>query len=144
MLSITKTLALFGLVSNLALANTFAEFCNDDNCSEGCGLAVDTNNPGCLTQYGRRSVRFHGINSQDVSLIASPGDTCDCQNYCEDNIVSSVLHVFGENDGCFKLRDEEVRCFGIEGLGDGLVLTLNCRLNRSASSLAAAQLISVK
>lgn len=81
-----------------------------DNCSEGCGISVNVNDPGCLTEFGRGSILFHGDNVADVSLIASPGSTCDCQNYCEDDIVQSVIHFNNYNPTCFTLRDEEV-CF---------------------------------
>ncbi len=56
MLSIIKSLTLLGLLGNMALAATFAEFCNDDNCSEGCGISVEVDNPGCLTQFGNTLV----------------------------------------------------------------------------------------
>lgn len=55
----------------------YARFCNDDNCSEGCGAWVAVDNPGCLTQYGRRSVFIKGNYRMFASLVASPGPTCD-------------------------------------------------------------------
>lgn len=34
----------------------WAYFCNDEHCSEGCGISVDMSNPGCLGEIGRKSV----------------------------------------------------------------------------------------
>ena len=107
MLSLAKCIALTALATNIAWASTFAQFCNDENCAEGCGISVDTTNPGCLTQIGRRSVKFHGDNFADVSMVASPGEMCDCQNYCEEDIAPSILHPNSGTD-CFVLRDEPV------------------------------------
>lgn len=46
-----------------------ARFCNNDNCVEGCGIGVDVNNPGRLTQFNRRSVLFEGDNADAVSIV---------------------------------------------------------------------------
>ncbi|KAK5172553.1 uncharacterized protein LTR77_002673 [Saxophila tyrrhenica] len=103
--SILKNLALLALLANLSLAATFAQFCNDLLCNEGCGIAVDVNNPGCLTQFGRKSIKFTGKNFNTVNLIASPGSTCDCQTYCEGAIVQNAIF---QQDNCFVIRSDPV------------------------------------
>jgi hypothetical protein len=47
--------AFFGV----AQATTYAQFCNDDSCTDGCGESVSVDNPGCLNESGRRSIKFH-------------------------------------------------------------------------------------
>jgi hypothetical protein len=114
--SIKSTLTVLAL--SLFASNAFAgwaQFCNDDNCSEGCGAAVDLDNPGCLNQYNRRSIKFSGTISQDVNLVASPNPGCDCQNYCEETIQRAWTGVFDQRPSCFTLRDEAVStlCFSV-------------------------------
>jgi hypothetical protein len=107
--SIKSTLTV--LAFSLFAGNTFAgwaQFCNDDNCSEGCGAKVDLDNPGCLNQFNRRSIKFSGTISQDVNLVASPNPGCDCQNYCEETVQRAWTGVFDQRPSCFTLRDEEV------------------------------------
>jgi hypothetical protein len=104
----TLTVLALSLFATTTLAG-WAQFCNDDNCSEGCGAAVDLDNPGCLNQYNRRSIKFSGTISQDVNLVASPNPGCDCQNYCEETIQRAWTGVFDQRPSCFTLRDEEVR-----------------------------------
>jgi hypothetical protein len=103
----TLTVLALSLFASNAFAG-WAQFCNDDNCSEGCGAAVDLDNPGCLNQYNRRSIKFSGTISQDVNLVASPNPGCDCQNYCEETIQRAWTGVFDQRPSCFTLRDEEV------------------------------------
>ncbi len=110
MFSLAKSRIALTAFPGLAFADTFAEFCNDDDCSEGCGISVNTNNTCCLTQYGRRSVLFHGSNFGDVSMIASPGAISDCQNCCEEVIVLSALHIFGENDDHWRFTASISNC----------------------------------
>ena len=118
----TKSILSFmvlGLFANSALAGTgWAQFCNDDNCSEGCGAKVDIENPGCLNQYGRKSVKFSGIIGQDTNLVASPNPGCDCQNYCEETVQRAWTGVFDQRPSCFKLRDEPVSRGSLAGLSD--------------------------
>lgn len=92
---------LFATVSfgTLISATTYAQFCDDTECSENCGISVSVDNAGCLTQKGRQSVKFHGTNLVKADLVSSPGDTCDCQNYCYDELVVSD----GRGPGCFPL-----------------------------------------
>jgi hypothetical protein len=107
--SIKSTLTVLAL--SLFASNAFAgwaQFCNDDNCSEGCGAKVDLDNPGCLNQFNRRSIKFSGTISQDVNLVASPNPGCDCQNYCEETVQRAWTGVFDQRPSCFTLRDEEV------------------------------------
>jgi hypothetical protein len=106
----TLTVLALSLFSTTAMAG-WAQFCNDDNCSEGCGAAVDLDNPGCLNQYNRRSIKFSGTISQDVNLVASPNPGCDCQNYCEETIQRAWTGVFDQRPSCFTLRDEAVSFF---------------------------------
>lgn len=108
----TKSILAFvvlGLFANSAIAGTgWAQFCNDDNCSEGCGAKIDLENPGCLNQYGRKSIKFSGIIAQDTNLVASPNPGCDCQNYREETVQRVWTGVFDQRPSCFKLRDEPV------------------------------------
>jgi hypothetical protein len=110
----TLTVLALSLFATTTLAG-WAKFCNDDNCSEGCGAAVDLDNPGCLNQYNRRSIKFSGTISQDVNLVASPNPGCDCQNYCEETIQRAWTGVFDQRPSCFTLRDEAVStlCFSV-------------------------------
>lgn len=93
--SITKAVAF--LSANLFVQSTvawslapYATFCNDDNCSEGCGMPVAVDNPGCLNQFGRRSVKLTGSYRSSHSLVASPEPGCNCQNYCE-SMITNVM-----------------------------------------------------
>lgn len=91
-------LALFATSSS---ASGWATFCNDDFCSEGCGTAVSVNNPGCLAQAGRRSIKLEGLNWQSVSLLYSPnGDTeCGCATFCRSGLFVPNL----QKDWCLML-----------------------------------------
>ncbi len=73
-------------------------------------------------------------------MVASPGETCDCQNYCETDLVQSALHIFGDNDFCFKLRDRTVGPSRVPQYSR--ILIRMYRLNHSDSSLAVARRIS--
>ncbi|KAH8167408.1 hypothetical protein CIB48_g824 [Xylaria polymorpha] len=72
------------VVDAAAAADFWAQFCNDDNCSEGCGESVRVSNPGCLNEGGRKSIRFHGsdVGNGDYALVVSSGANCPCQNTC--------------------------------------------------------------
>lgn len=63
-------------------AGYWAQFCNDADCSEGCGQSVKVSNSGCLNQSGRKSIRFHGTPGNDYALVVSPGGDCPCQSTC--------------------------------------------------------------
>lgn len=64
-------------------AMTWAQFCNDDLCTKGCGISVDIANPGCLNQNGRQSIKFHGgFSPTSYSLVVSAGANCSCQSEC--------------------------------------------------------------
>lgn len=65
--------ALAGYVS----ATTYAQFCNDNACNDGCGESVSVDNPGCLNESGRGSIKFHDSNIQDVRLVFSPEQNCE-------------------------------------------------------------------
>lgn len=47
------------------------------------GISVSVDNPGCLQEYGRGSIKFHGVNFVDANLIYSPDDHCSCQSHCQ-------------------------------------------------------------
>lgn len=67
----------------VARTQGWATFCNDENCNEGCGQAVSLNNPGCLNQSGRKSVKLNGnIAWNHFALIVSPEQNCPCQDNC--------------------------------------------------------------
>ena len=73
--------ALVGM-TQFAYATTYAQFCDDQECSVNCGESVSTDNPGCLSESGRGSIKFHDINIQEVNLVSSPDSACSCQNNC--------------------------------------------------------------
>lgn len=87
-------------IAQLASATAYAEFCNDANCSEGCGISVSTDNPGCLQESGRQSVKIHGTNIQSVNLVSSPDSSCSCQNNCNFDVVHGGPD---SNERCFPL-----------------------------------------
>ncbi|KAE8151148.1 hypothetical protein BDV25DRAFT_139131 [Aspergillus avenaceus] len=61
----------------------WAYFCNDENCNEGCGQSVSINNPGCLNQSGRKSLKLKGNIAWDkFALLSSPDQNCPCQDNC--------------------------------------------------------------
>ena len=64
------------------LAAPWAQFCFDTNCTEGCGTWVSIENPGCLNQVDRRSIKFQGGPWGGWSLVVSPGLGCPCQIDC--------------------------------------------------------------
>ncbi|KAI0157601.1 hypothetical protein GGR57DRAFT_510622 [Xylariaceae sp. FL1272] len=83
--------------SNEALANDvkilprweghWAQFCNDDKCEGPCGISVQVQNPGCLEQPPRKSIKFHTTDhrwqwNQDIvpftRLKVHPHHGCDC------------------------------------------------------------------
>ncbi|XDG08908.1 hypothetical protein ABKA04_008523 [Annulohypoxylon sp. FPYF3050] len=87
----SKTIALFiaaaaplalGMPAEENTQATWAQFCDDTNCSQNCGQSVDISNPGCLNQNGRKSIRFHGGSSGGKALVVSSGGNCPCQNTC--------------------------------------------------------------
>jgi hypothetical protein len=65
--------ALAGYVS----ATTYAQFCDDTACTANCGISVSVDNPGCLNESGRHSIKFHDSNIQDVRLVFSPSPDCE-------------------------------------------------------------------
>lgn len=80
-------------VTERPIAQGWAVFCDDDNCSENCGMAVSLNNPGCLREPHRKSVKFHGkIYWSHFNLIVSPDDQCSCQSNCADGIAGDSSH----------------------------------------------------
>lgn len=66
------------------LSSSWGQFCDDENCKENCGMSVRLSNPGCLGQRNRKSLKLHGPGYQmfEMALIASPGETCNCQKSC--------------------------------------------------------------
>ncbi|KAI1084538.1 hypothetical protein F5B20DRAFT_575861 [Whalleya microplaca] len=60
----------------------WAQFCNDDDCTVDCGMSVDVANPGCLNEFGRKSIKFHGGGHHDFAMVASPSGDCPCQRNC--------------------------------------------------------------
>jgi hypothetical protein len=110
-----KQLAILAIFAGHVGATTYAQFCNDDNCSVGCGTSVSVDNPGCLVQRGRRSVKFHGANLAKAVLVSSPGADCGCQNYCYDGVVTAVVgagantcvHLTGPSAESFRFVGEQ-------------------------------------
>lgn len=78
---------------------SWASFCNDDNCTEGCGEWVDITNDGCLAENYRRSVQFKSDYGPEVSggLVYSPAGSCSCQSECDPFLFTS-------GSGCMTLN----------------------------------------
>ncbi|KAJ4406624.1 hypothetical protein N0V82_010090 [Gnomoniopsis sp. IMI 355080] len=79
--------------------NSWASFCNDDDCTEGCGEWVDITNTGCLAENYRRSIKFKSDTGPEVQggLVYSPGNTCNCQSECDP-------FFFASGEGCMALN----------------------------------------
>ena len=85
-------------VNRHALSQGWATFCTDTKCSEGCGISVSINNPGCLKEPNARSVKIHsGIPFDMFSLVVSPGDSCRCQRNC-------FGYISGNSNKCINLE----------------------------------------
>ena len=104
------TLALASILGQLTGATTFAQFCNDAACTD-CGESVSVDNPGCLMEFGRVAVKFHGVNVDSVNLVSSPANTCNCQNDCVSDIVKALQAV----PGCFPLTGPPAQSFRFVG-----------------------------
>jgi hypothetical protein len=66
-----------------AICGSWVQFCNDEYCTQGCGEAVCTTNPGCLNESGRKTVRaVYGNVNDAAKLVVSPGGNCPCQSTC--------------------------------------------------------------
>ena len=50
---------------------TYAQFCDDENCTENCGASVSVDIPGCLVESGRGSIKFHDLNLGSIDLVAT-------------------------------------------------------------------------
>lgn len=79
--------------------SSWASFCNDAACTDGCGEWVDITNPGCLGERGRGSIKFKSDDGPEVlgSLVYSPGDSCNCQTECDP-------FYFRSGEGCMALN----------------------------------------
>ncbi|KAK3681333.1 hypothetical protein B0T22DRAFT_387931 [Podospora appendiculata] len=69
-------------ITTVIQADYWAQFCDDTDCSQGCGESVQVSNPGCLGETGRRSILFHGGAGGDYALVVSPSGNCPCQSTC--------------------------------------------------------------
>lgn len=78
---------------------SWASFCNDDACTEGCGEWVDITNTGCLAENYRLSIKFKSDYGPDVrgGLVYSPGNSCNCQSECDP-------FFFPSGEGCMALN----------------------------------------
>ncbi|KAI1407972.1 hypothetical protein F5Y13DRAFT_194819 [Hypoxylon sp. FL1857] len=94
--------------NDMAEDDYWAQFCDDSNCSEGCGESVRVPNPGCLNEYGRRSILFHGGPSHDYAMVVSPSANCPCQELCApvplDTICWNISQY--ENSQSFRFQSE--------------------------------------
>lgn len=119
------TSSIVGLLTftNAAYATTYAQFCDDTDCSQNCGESVSVNNPGCLKEANRHWIKFHGTNAQQASLVLSPGDDCACQNECINEIVagSTVINV---GPGCYSLSGHS-GAYSFRFIGGGCTID-NC------------------
>lgn len=63
----------------------WAQFCDDTDCQDNCGMWVDIANSGCLAQSGRNSLNVKSNGpTVIVGLVYSPADTCNCQTECQE------------------------------------------------------------
>lgn len=119
------------LINSTNAAQAWVRFCDDDNCSENCGIWVSIDNPGCLTEPHRRSfyVDGTGINWDQFSLVISPvGDSyCSCQANClsQWNINDPTNYINGAQNKCYKL-DELQRGGSYRWIQGGCPLETNC------------------
>lgn len=85
-----KTLLLLTILTALAShalagapAQAWVMFCDDENCSQNCGMNVSINNPGCLNEPNRGSFYVRGVRGANTfSLLSSPSADCPCQAGC--------------------------------------------------------------
>ncbi|WPG97948.1 Hypothetical protein R9X50_00073100 [Acrodontium crateriforme] len=108
MLSLSKLIIFTTALASYASATTYAQFCNNGDCTEGCGISVSVDNPGCLNENGRVAIKFHDTNLGAINLVTSPGPDCPCQNYCYSNIVEPIK---GGTEGCFPLTGPDAQSF---------------------------------
>lgn len=69
---------------SIANAKQWAQFCNDLEGKDGCGISYDMNNPGCFSvSPSAKSVKFHAdglvTSYSTYSLIYSTKTGCNCQ-----------------------------------------------------------------
>ncbi|KAI1764246.1 hypothetical protein GGR53DRAFT_466514 [Hypoxylon sp. FL1150] len=70
-------------LGTLVCGERWAQFCDDEDCSVNCGIAVDVQNEGCLAgESNRRSVWFHGATSARHFISFSPSGNCECEESC--------------------------------------------------------------
>lgn len=82
----------------------WARFCNDANCTEGCGQWVSLTNSGCLTENSRGSIAMKNTGANiRVGLVYSPTDHCDCQTRCTEEIPEQFA------SACFTLDPDSAR-----------------------------------
>ncbi|TIB65944.1 hypothetical protein E3Q10_01130 [Wallemia mellicola] len=105
MVKVTSIILASGALFHSAVATTYAQFCNDNNCEEGCGGSVSVDNSACLVENGRgrpsQSVKFHDTNFGSVSLIATNNDQCSCQAFCYPHVVKALA----TSNDCLDLKD---------------------------------------
>ncbi|TIC08076.1 hypothetical protein E3Q14_04049 [Wallemia mellicola] len=81
---------------------TYAQFCDDENCTENCGTSVSVDNPGCLVESGRGSIKFHDLNLGSIDLVATNNDQCSCQSHCYTHVVEGMGK---QPPSCMSLKD---------------------------------------
>jgi hypothetical protein len=98
------------LLLPLASATTYCAFYDDENCSVNKGTDVSVDNPGCLEENGGRgSIKCHGVNVQNVNLIATNSPGCSCQYQIEPNVLGgSGGLLFQWEQGCLNLNQYQI------------------------------------
>lgn len=82
----------------------WARFCNDANCTEGCGQWVSITNQGCLTENYRGSIAMKNTGANiRIGLVYSPTAECNCQTRCDEDIPPEF------DSACFTLDPEQAR-----------------------------------
>ncbi|WPG97949.1 Hypothetical protein R9X50_00073200 [Acrodontium crateriforme] len=121
----SATILLAALVGYVQ-ATTYAQFCDDHACTENCGISVSTDNPGCLNESGRNSIKFHDDNIQEVNLVFSPTPNCPCQTECI-NVVACGEGVCGGKVSCMDLAGHHpAESFRFVGGGSTSCSANNC------------------
>ncbi|KAI1324769.1 hypothetical protein F5Y16DRAFT_379880 [Xylariaceae sp. FL0255] len=90
----------------------WAQFCNDDACSENCGIWVAIHNTHCLREVNRHSVRLNmvmkpakwfGIDKHHA--VISPDDHCGCQEQCIEYKPAAHPTIPGTDHFCWNITE---------------------------------------
>ncbi|KAI1332119.1 hypothetical protein F5Y16DRAFT_358573 [Xylariaceae sp. FL0255] len=83
----------------------WVHFCDDEDCSENCGIGVALSNPGCLNEPHRKSlyvVDTQGSPGTNFWAALSHEKNCPCQDQCI--ALPIITHTF-TRQGCFNIKE---------------------------------------